>query len=129
MFKSKHCKHNISTFPVAINGGTGSFVNNTSTVIVCGGQTSDGHSNKCYYFTHMDWSNLTTMNRSPYMASSEVKGSNLWITGGLDGVYQNVRFYNLNSLNHHLFVYDLPPPNHDQNLSRYLCLGDRTDIH
>ena len=37
MFESKHCKHNISSFPVAMYGGTGSFVNDTS-VIVCGGQ-------------------------------------------------------------------------------------------
>ena len=84
MFESKHCKHNISSFPVAMYSGTGSFVNDTS-VIVCGGKLLNGsESETCYHSIHTNFSpmNFSLNRKNTAKASSAVKGSNLWITGG-----------------------------------------------
>ena len=68
---------------MAMSGGTGSILNDT-TVIVCGGiMFNNFHNYKCYYsfqtnFTSMNFS----LNKYTSLASSTVKGSNLWITGG-----------------------------------------------
>ena len=92
MLESKNCKYKISSFPMAMSGGTGSILNDT-TVIVCGGiMFNELHNYKCYYsfqtnFTSMNFS----LNKYTSLASSTVKGSNLWITGGYaDGTFTNV---------------------------------------
>ena len=91
MLESKNCKFKISSFPMAISGGTGSFVNDT-TVIVCGGGNDELHNDKCYYSFQTNFTSMNiSLNKYTSLASSTVKGSNLWITGGYaDGTFTNV---------------------------------------
>ena len=71
MLESKNCKSKISSFPMAMSGGTGSILNDT-TVIVCGGiMFNELHNYKCYYsfqtnFTSMNFS----LNKYTSLASS-----------------------------------------------------------
>ena len=92
MLESKNCKHKISSFPMAMSGGTGSFVNDT-TVIVCGGIMFNNLPNyKCYYYFQTNFTSMNfSLNKYTILTSSTVKGSNLWITGGYtDGTFTNV---------------------------------------
>ena len=83
MLESKNCKYKISSFPMAMSGGTGSILNDT-TVIVCGGiMFNELHNYKCYYSFQTNFISMNfSLNKYTSLASSTVKGSNLWITGG-----------------------------------------------
>ena len=92
MLESKNCKPEISSFPMAMSGGTGSILNDT-TVIVCGGiMFNELHNYKCYYSFQTNFISMNfSLNKYTSLASSTVKGSNLWITGGYaDGTFTNV---------------------------------------